>query len=117
MQQSNESAVGTFETCRAGLTMSVVRSRPEVAFRGHEDRDRLDLELSVESSSLGNRYEREPDFRDYPRRQERRCHPCSRISVCTRVWVDLLLRGKTAAKMSFFVHGTFRMCRSVRLSS
>ena len=32
----HESPVGTFETCRAGLTMSVVRGRPEVAFRGRQ---------------------------------------------------------------------------------
>ena len=29
---------GTFRTCPGGLTMSVVRSRPEVAFRGRQDR-------------------------------------------------------------------------------
>ena len=32
------SVVGTERTNRAGLTMSVVQSRPEVAFRGHQDR-------------------------------------------------------------------------------
>ncbi|MEH2565000.1 hypothetical protein [Bradyrhizobium sp. AZCC 2289] len=29
---------GTFETCRGGLTMSVVRGRPEMVFRGCSDR-------------------------------------------------------------------------------
>ena len=28
----------TYEICRAGLMMSVIRDRPEVAFRGGEDR-------------------------------------------------------------------------------
>jgi hypothetical protein len=32
------SAYGTFETCRAGLTMSVDRGRAEVSFRGRQDR-------------------------------------------------------------------------------
>jgi hypothetical protein len=32
------SAIGTFETCRATLTMSVPRVNPEVAFRGRRDR-------------------------------------------------------------------------------
>jgi hypothetical protein len=34
----HESGSGTERTNRAGLTMSVVQSRPEVAFRGHQDR-------------------------------------------------------------------------------
>jgi hypothetical protein len=31
---SSISGIGTFETCRGGRMMSVVRGRPEVAFRG-----------------------------------------------------------------------------------
>ena len=66
------------------------------------------INLALGDTSHGNPYGREPDFGDYPRRQERRCHPCSRISVCTFLWLDLLLLGNTAAKMSFSVHGTKR---------
>jgi hypothetical protein len=58
----------------------------------------ISFNLALGLTSHGNRYEREPDFGDCPRRQERGCHPCSRISVCTCVWVNLLLRGKTAAR-------------------
>jgi hypothetical protein len=47
-----------------------------------------------------NRCCREPDFGDHTRRQERRCHPCGRISISTHVWADLLLRSKAAAEMS-----------------
>ena len=32
------SGIGTFETCRGGLTMSVDRGRAEVSFRGRQDR-------------------------------------------------------------------------------
>jgi hypothetical protein len=32
------SEIGMFETCRGGLTMSVVRGGPEMAFRGCQDR-------------------------------------------------------------------------------
>jgi hypothetical protein len=57
--------------------------------------------LALGHTGHGIRYVREPDFWDHPRRQERRCHPCSRISVGTCIWVDLFLCGKTAAKMIF----------------
>ena len=66
------------------------------------------INLALGDTSHGNPYGREPDFGDYPRRQERRCHPCSRINVCTFLWFDLLLLGNTAAKMRFSVHGTKR---------
>jgi hypothetical protein len=32
------SGIGTFETCRGGLAMSVHRGRSEVAFRGRQGR-------------------------------------------------------------------------------
>jgi hypothetical protein len=35
---ARESEGGTLETCRGGLTMSAVWGRPEVAFRGRQDR-------------------------------------------------------------------------------
>ena len=57
--------------------------------------------LALGHTGHGNRYVREPDFWDHPRRQERRCHPCSRINVGTCIWVDLFLCGKTDAKMIF----------------
>lgn len=36
LTQWSASARGPFETCRGGLTMSVVRGRPEIAFRGRQ---------------------------------------------------------------------------------
>ena len=75
------------------------------------------INLALGDTSHGNPYGREPDFGDYPRRQERRCHPCSRINVCTFLWFDLLLLGNTAAKMSFSFmapNGRLGRCNNVR---
>jgi hypothetical protein len=73
--------------------------------------------LALGNTDHGHRHGREPDFGGYPRRQERRCPPCHRIGVCTGVWVDLFLCGKTGAKMRFSVHGAFRTSRDVRLDA
>jgi hypothetical protein len=74
--------------------------------------------LALGHTGHGNRYVREPDFWDHPRRQERRRHPCSRINVGTCIWVDLFLCGKTAAKMIFafmalYCRGGERMSRQI----
>jgi hypothetical protein len=55
----------------------------------------ISFNLALGLTSHGNRYERQPDFGDCPRRQERGCHPCSR----TERLVDLVNAQK---KMSWF---------------
>ena len=51
--------VGTKRTSRASLTMSVVQGKPEVAFRGHQDRSRRRPLAVAQYAALS--------FRDPPR--------------------------------------------------
>ena len=106
--------MNSFATCADQVTQ---RRNARACTRAKVDGDGIIFNLALAHIRHRDRHEREPDFGDYPGRQERRCRPCSRIGVGTGVWADLLLRGKTAAKVSFSVPAGIsrtwdRRCRS-----